>query len=383
MEFSYIPARGTPDLTSFMAKLKRLTDKRDKRGKRHELAFVLGGVVLAIMAGRWYASSIHRFIQNRLKWLRRVLGYRIAQAVSRAQLPRILDGVDWADLNEILMEYFGVWIEVQDQEWYALDGKTLRGVTGQQERVLLAVSHNGRRTVAQQPMHGPKESENTGARAMLAAAGLEKGKNTLDALHFNPQTTGQINQAGGWFVIQLKDNQPLLLEQLSQEAAEALPLGVLQTVDQAHGRLEIRQATFFKISHLAMDTRWAESGLATLIVMARRTTELATQKRSAEVSFYCANVAIDPADTATQQELFQAIRGHWGVEADNYIRDVTFQEDKVRTKRGNQAQVLASLRTVVIQLFREAGFVNFKAALETFADDPDQFEAFLVQYGFL
>jgi predicted transposase YbfD/YdcC len=383
MEFICVPVQGTPDLTSFMAKLKRLIDKRDNRGKRHALAFVLGGVVLAIMSGRWSASSIHRFILHRLKWLRRVLGYRVAQAVSRAQLPRILDGVDWADLNEILTEYFGVRIEVQDKEWYAVDGKTLRGVAGQQERVLLAVSHGGRRTVAQKPMRGPKESEITAARAMLAETGLEKGKNTLDALHFNPQTTGQINQAGGWFVIQLKDNQPLLLAQLSQEAAEALPLGVLQTVDQAHGRLEIRQGTFFKISHLEMDPRWAESGLATLIVMARRTTELATQKRSAEVSFYCTNVAVDPADIARQQELFQAIREHWGVEADNYIRDVSFQEDKVRTKHGNQAQVLASLRTVVIQLFREAGFGNFKAALETFADDPDQFEAFLVQYGFL
>jgi len=383
MEFIYIPVRGTPDLTSFVAKLKRLKDKRDKRGKRHELAFVLGGVVLAIMAGRSYASSIYRFIQHRLKWLRRVLGYRAAKAVSRAQLPRILDGVDWADLNEILVEYWGVRIEVQEQEWHALDGKTLRGVAGQQERVLLAVSHNGRRTVAQQPMHGPKESEITAARVLLAETGLEKGKNTLDALHFNPQTTGQINQAGGWFVIQLKDNQPLLLAQLSQEAAAATPLGFLKTVDQGHGRLEIRQAIFFQISQLALDMRWAESGLATLIVMARRTTNLATQQHSAEVSFYCANVAVDPADTALQQELFQAIRGHWGVEADNYIRDVSFQEDKVRTKYANQAQVLASLRTVVMQLFREAGFVNFKAALETFADNPDQFEAFLVQYGFL
>lgn len=123
--------------------------------------------------------------------------------------------------------------------------------------------------------------------------------------------------------------------------------------------------------------------MTTLIVLARRTTDLATQQRSAEVSFYCANVAVDPTDQATQQELFQAIRGHWGVEADNYLRDVSFQEDKVKTKHGNQAQVLASLRTLAIQLFREAGFVNFKAALETFADCPDQFETFLNQYGFL
>jgi predicted transposase YbfD/YdcC len=383
MEFIYVPVHDTPNLTSFVTKLKRLTDKRDNRGKRHELAFVVGGVVLAIMAGRSYASSIYRFIKNRLKWLCRVLGYGGAKAVSRAQLPRILDGVDWADLNELVEEHFGVRIEFQDKEWYAIDGKTLRGVAGQRERVLLAVSHTGRRTVAQQPMHGTKKSEITAVREMLAETGLETGNNTLDALHFNPTTTGQINQAGGQFVIQLKENQPQLLEQMSQEAAEASPLGLLQTVEKGHGRLEIRQGTFFKISHLQVDPRWAESGLATLIVMARRTTKLATQKRSVEVSFYCSNVSVDPADAVTQQELFQAIRGHWGVEANNYIRDVSFQEDKIRTKHGNQAQVLASLRTLAIQLFREADLNNFQAALETFADCPDQFEAFLVQYGFL
>ena len=101
MEFIYVPVQATPNLTSFVTKLKRLIDKRDNRGKRHELAFVLGGVVLAIMSGRSYASSIHRFMKNRLKWLCQVLGYRDAQAVSRAQLPRILDGVDWSALNRV------------------------------------------------------------------------------------------------------------------------------------------------------------------------------------------------------------------------------------------------------------------------------------------
>lgn len=383
MEYIYVPSQGTPNLTSFAAQLKRLTDKRDNRGKRHDLAFLLGSVVLAIMSGRAYVSSIHRFITNKLAWLGRVLNCRDAKPVSRAQLPRILAGVDWPALNDMVEAQFGVRIEVQGREWYAIDGKTLRGVAGQRERVLLAVSHTQRSTVAQQPIHGTKKSEITAVREMLAETGLEKSQVTLDALHFNPTTTAQINQAGGQYVIQLKQNQPHLLAQLSQEAAEAVPLGRLKTVDQAHGRLEIRQATFFKISQLEVDPRWAESGLATLIVMARRTTDLATQKRSAEVSFYCANVSLDPADEVGQQELFQAIRGHWGVEADNYIRDVSFLEDKVKTKHGNQAQVLASLRTLAIQLFRQAGFVNFKAALETFADCPDQFESFLIQYGFL
>jgi len=383
MEMISVPIQVTPNLTSFVAKLKRLMDKRDNRGKRHELAFVLGGVVLAIMSGRAYVSSIHRFITNRLAWLSRVLGYRQAKAVSRAQLPRILAGVDWSALNEVVAAQFGVEIEVQAQRWYAVDGKTLRGVAGQRERVLLAVSHSERRTVAQQPIHGTKKSEITAVRELLAQTGLEKGQTTMDALHFNPKTTRQINQAGGKFVSQLKANQPKLLAQMSQEAAAARPLGRLETVDQGHGRLEIRQATFFKINHLDLDPRWDQSGLTTLIVMARRTTDLASQKHSAEVSFYCTNAAVDPMDEITQQELFQAIRGHWGVEADNYLRDVSFQEDQVKTKHGNQAQVLASFRTVAIQLFRQAGFANFKAALETFADCPDLFETFLIQYGFL
>jgi len=383
MECKAIPVQITKNLTSFVAKLKKLKDQRDNRGKRHSLAFVLGGVVLAIMSGRSSASSIYRFIKNKLEWLKRVLGAEEGQAISRAQLPRILAGVDWNDLNDLIEEQFGVRIEGQEQGWVAVDGKTLRGVTGQKERLLLAVSHQGRQIVAQKPLTGSKKSEITAVRELLAETGLEKGQTTLDALHFNPTTLGQVNRNGGQVIVQLKENQPQLLAQLSQEATEAIPLVSLKTVEKGHGRLEIRQGTFFKISHLQLEPRWAESGLTTLMVMARRTTDLATQKRSAEVSFYCANVSLDPTDPVTPPTLFQAIRGHWGIEAGNYIRDVSFQEDKVKTKHGNQAQVLASFRTLAIQLFRQAGFVNFKEALETFADCPDLFETFLIQYGFL
>lgn len=370
-------------LTSFIAKLKRLLDPRDNRGKRHDLVFVLGGVVLAIMSGRSYVSSIHRFIQNRIKWLRRVLGMPQAIPISRAQLPRILAVVDWVALNGSLMVHFGFRIEQEDDHWYALDGKTLRGVPGQKERVLLAVSQTERQTVAQKPMHGSKASEITTVREMLAETGLEKRKVTLDALHFNPTTTRQIHQAGGVFIIQLKDNQPTLLAQMSQEAAEAVPLSTITTSEKGHGRLEIRQGTFFNIDHLALEPRWAESGLATLIVMARRTTELATQKASAEVSFYLSNAPLEKRDEPGPQELFTAIRQHWSIEADNYIRDVSFQEDQVKTKNSNQGQVLASLRTLAMRLFRKANIPNFRAALEDLSDNPERFEAFLRQFGFL
>jgi hypothetical protein len=82
MEYIYVPVQVTPNLTSFAAKLKRLTDQRDNRGKRHPLAFVLGGAVLAMMSGRSYTARIHGFIKHRLKGWCRGLGDEAVRAVS-------------------------------------------------------------------------------------------------------------------------------------------------------------------------------------------------------------------------------------------------------------------------------------------------------------
>jgi hypothetical protein len=42
----------SPEATvTFFAALQQLPDPRDKRGKRHDLAFVLCGVILALMVG--------------------------------------------------------------------------------------------------------------------------------------------------------------------------------------------------------------------------------------------------------------------------------------------------------------------------------------------
>ena len=170
---------------------------------------------------------------------------------------------------------------------------------------------------------------------------------------------------------------------MSQEAAEAIPLGTFKTTEKSHGRLEVRQATLFAISHLPLDPRWDQSGLATLIVVSRRTTQIAKQIFSADVSFYLSNAQVQPHDQPLQIELVTAIRQHWHVESDNYIRDVSFQEDRVKTKDTNQGHVLASLRTFAIRLLRQANSQNFRAALDDFNDDPLYFEAFLRQFGFL
>ena len=372
---------------SFIKALHSLTDPRDNRGKRINLAFTVDAVVLAIMSGRSKLSSIHRYIWNRAGWLWKVTKMPKARLISRAHLPRLVAIVPLDELNDIVEAHFGVRLEVNDDdEWVAIDSKTLRGTTSaddkQGERTLLAVTHTTRDILAQRPMSGPKTSEITAARELLRETGVEKGKVTLDALHMNPTTTAQINLAGGLYIIQVKDNQEELRKQCERLAAEDAPLDVIATVERGHGRHETRKGAFFDLEKIEFPERWSDSGLRTLIVMERQTVKTAQRKVSSEVSYYVSNQKVSPEQQSNvQSELFTAIRRHWGVESENWIRDVTFNEDNVKTKCAGQAHVMACLRTFVVQLFRKANLKNFQAALETFCDCPDKFEAFLCQTG--
>jgi predicted transposase YbfD/YdcC len=379
-------ANDAEKAVSFIKALHSLTDSRDNRGKRINLAFTVGAAVLAIISGRSKLSSIHRYIWHRADWLRKVTKMPTVRLISRAHLPRLLAIVPLDELNDIVEAHFGVRLAVNEQdEWTAIDSKTLRGTTSaadkQGERTLLAVTHTQRDILAQRPMSGPKSSEITAARELLRETGLEKGKITLDALHMNPTTTAQINLAGGTYIIQVKDNQAELRTQCEQLAAEDVRLGVIATTETGHGRHETRHGTFFDLEKIQFPERWSDSGLQTLVVMERRTIKTAQQKVSSEVSYYLSNQKISPEQFNLQVELFTAIRRHWGVESENWIRDVTFNEDKVKTKCADQAHVMACLRTFVVQLFRKANLKNFQAAIERFCDCPDQFEAFLYQTG--
>ena len=371
---------------SFIKALHSLADPRDNRGKRINLAFIVGAVVLAIMSGRSKPSSIHRYIWNRAGWLRKVTKMPGARLISRAHLPRLLGVVPLGELDDIVEAHFGVRLEVnENDEWVAIDSKTLRGTTNaddkQGERTLLAVTHTKRNILAQRPMSGPKASEITAARELLRETGLEKGKVTLDALHMNPTTTAQINLAGGIYIIQVKDNQEELRKQCERLAAEDDPLEVITTVEKGHGRHETRKGAFFDMEKIEFAERWSESGIRTLIVMERQTIKTAQRKVSSEVSYYVSNQEVSLEQSNVQSELFTAIRRHWGVESENWIRDVTFNEDNVKTKCADQAHVMACLRTFVVKLFRKADLKNFQAALVTFCDCPDKFAAFLCQTG--
>jgi len=375
-------------ITCFVDLLKNeLPEHRDNRGKRHPLAFVIAGFVLATLVGRQKLSSIHRFMRNRADWLYELMQIPKVKPISRAHLPRLLDGLNWSVLNELIERCFGVRIQSHEpQKWVAIDGKALRGTldAGDKQNLILAVVHDTREVVAQARQCGDKSSAIPVVRELLKDSGLENQKLSLDAHHFNPATTAQIHQTGGLYLTQAKENQAIFLQQCKMLHTQFLPLAETTGYEKAHGRVTTRRAQLFSLTSLTLDSRWKNSGLSTLIVVERETFESAKQKTSFETSYYVSNAELELDDIKPlADELTQAIRCHWGVESDNWIRDVTFNEDHIKTKAGNQAQIMALLRGLAIELIRKTSPKNFQAAIENFTDSVSTLESMLKQVKFL
>ncbi len=232
-------------------------------------------------------------------------------------------------------------------------------------------------------MQGSKASEIPVVRDLLKHSQLEARKVTLDAHHCNPTTTAQMHQAGGQYVIQVKENQPILLTQCQSLAATAVPLGSHDACDKGHGRLTTREGQCFDMRALSLAPRWSDSGIHTLVVMKRQTVTRATQKTTSETAYYMSNQALSSDPQAQAMALTGAIRQHWHVESDNWIRDVTLDEDHIKTKSSNQAQIMGCLRSLAMRLLRRFNVNNFQEALEDFADCPSRFEALLRRVKFL
>jgi hypothetical protein len=128
---------------------KELPDLRDNRGKRHSLTFIIVAFVLATLCGRQQLSGVHRFIINKIDWLREIMKMPDAQVISRAHLPRLLNKVNWIALDKIITLCFDVKIEksghvikpvqVLEQEESELSDKTLC----ESEKIVQTLSSNG------------------------------------------------------------------------------------------------------------------------------------------------------------------------------------------------------------------------------------------------
>ena len=358
-------------------------DGRDNRGKKHPIALVLTGLVLALCCGRdGKLSGLHRHIVNHFDALCATTQSKHKTAISRAQLPLLLAKINGVLFAELLFDWFGLTLDAETKRWFALDGKDLRGSIEpghtRGEACVSALAHDTQEVINQAYYTGSKESERPIVRQLLTDTGLYEQKLTLDALHLIPLTVNAIHLAKGVYVVGLKPNQEHLYRYCLCTGLVDKPIYErADTPRRGHGRLEERTYSCFGLNPLALALRWKDSGMATCIRVNRIRQKLDGTHRSEDISYFISNT--QPTTQTEADELFDAIRQHWRIEVMHYQRDVTLSEDALKTGNASVSRLMSSLRTLTISLLKRVKSKNMAAQIDNFADKFHTLIQFMTQ----
>jgi predicted transposase YbfD/YdcC len=239
-----------------------------------------------------------------------------------------------------------------------IDGKTLRGSRRKTKDGLCPALHlvsawagANHLTLGQVAVEG-KSNEITAIPKLLELLDLKGGIVSIDAIGCQKDIAQQIVEQGGDYVLQVKENQPILLQDIKacfDRAAETefedVTWDGCDTLEhKGHGREEERiYMVIYDPEGLRTKQEWQD--LKAIVQVYRR--RCVADKQSEEWHYYISSADCDARDLA------EAVRGHWSIENNlHWVLDVVFREDQCRTQDANAASNLALLRKIALSLLK-------------------------------
>ena len=355
--------------------LADVPDFRQAQGRRYELLPVLLLCCVAVMCGARSQAAIADWGANYgTRWLTR-LGIRRRRGPSQPTLHRIFKALDGALFEQCVTRWAEQVLascvrEPAALEALSIDGKSLRGSAGQgaaESHLLGAVSQRLGLVVAQLAVTD-KSHEAGKIESLLAALVLEGRVVTCDALHTHASIAQTILAGGGDYLLPVKDNQPLLRQDIALVFAHAERLSdtitEARTTDQHGGRIETRWLR----ASTALEGYLDWPGHAQVLELHRVVREKRTGKTRREVAHAITSLG---RERATARQLLDVWRAHWDIENRlHWVRDVSFDEDRSQVRAGHAPQVMATLRNIAISLLRVCGAANIAAACRRYAAQP-------------
>ncbi len=349
-----------------------IPDFRRKQGIRFPLPALLTMITLGVMSGHYAYRELSTFMRANAEELRELLGISREQMPSHVTIRTVFRNVDPDQLQSVFNQWCTETFGIEAGERAAIDGKALGSTVtnannSEQDFVMMvsAFVHNRQQVIGVGTFDNGKAGEGEAVRELLKTLKLEKAHLTLDALHCQKKTLGQINEEGNEYTVQLKKNCPKLFAQAEElsESDEAYSL------DEQHQRQKGREES--RIVHCfawtaPLDDGWQAAEIATLIVVDRRTYREGNWQENRH--FYLSNVANQSASVAAE-----IIRGHWSVENGlHWPKDVIQKEDEATISESNPAESLSLFKSMAINLYRQHGYRSVKNAIISLANKPKQ-----------
>ncbi|BCX82216.1 transposase [Methylomarinovum caldicuralii] len=328
-----------------------IPDPRQSSKVTYDLVEVLVVVVCAVICGADTLVEVELWAREKLDWLRRYMP--LPHGIpSHDTLGRILAMIDPEAFGSAFQRWAVSVVPALEGQVIAIDGKTSRRSRskGQDPLHLVSAFAAQYRLVVGQEAVADKSNEKTAIPALLETLALKGCVVTLDAMGTDPKIAKAIRDRGADYVLAVKDNQQGLAEsirdffQAFQDAPDKTPHQQCETVDKAHGRLEVRRCYVFdQLDGLDRPQRWPDLACFAVVESERTVAGKTTRERR----FYISSL---PADA---ERLASVVRQHWAVENPlHWCMDVVFNDDQVRLRTRHAAHNLALLKQMVLNLFR-------------------------------
>lgn len=341
-------------MTRILTHFQALRDPRKQSHIDHKLIDVIAIAILAVICGAEGWDDMHEFGLAKAAWLGSFL--ELAHGIPSADtFGRIFARLEPAAFRACFVAWTTALIETSGGKLIAIDGKTVRrSFDRAAEKSALHVVRawvRENRMVLGQVATDAKSNEITAIPALLDLLDIRGALVTTDAMGTQKAIAQKIVDKGADYLLALKGNQEKLHDEVVaffEPAGTLAMLGrrhtVVETVDDAHGRIERRRVfTSDKVECLSEATKWPKLSSITMVESERTVGGKTTLERRYYIS----------SKRASARVMSKLVRGHWSVENDcHWTLDVAFREDESRVRTGHAQENLALVRNIVLNMLK-------------------------------
>jgi predicted transposase YbfD/YdcC len=346
-----------PAPVCFLAHFAALSDPRQVAKVLYPLPEILLIVLCGTLAGADDFVELALWGRENLQFLRRFARF-VHGVPSHDTLCEVIAAID----PDAFRACFTAWVDslrAPAPEVIAIDGKTSRrsGARSRGREPLHTVSAwaTRQRLVIGQETVAAKSNEITAIPVLLQRLELQGALVTIDAMGTQREVAQTILDGGGDYVLALKANWPSTLK-ATQDLFDSPPAGPAgqthQTIDNSHGRIEIRRyrvccelGAFF--ARRGTRDSPAFPGVA-MVGMVQSQTER-DGKIERETRYYLCSTKLDAETFA------RVVRGHWGIENRlHWVLDVVFRDDLARLRTDHGPANMAVVRHMAVNLLSRA-----------------------------
>jgi predicted transposase YbfD/YdcC len=329
--------------------LSQVQDFRISRHKLYPLEEILFLIITSCICGSYTFEEIEDFGNSRLAWLRKYYPY--SEGIpSHDTINRVLSHLSPNLFNEVFMSWVKSMLGEKEPDVINIDGKALCGTAPRLKsskkliHEISAWANEASLVLGQTSVIG-KGNEISGILALLELLDIEDDIVTIDAIGCQTQIIETIIDKGAHYVIGIKANQKILLEETENAFNKIDIKDIDNQVDATGGRVHTRICKV--IHHLETFIPQAAKfkNAKSVILIESTRFDKTTQKNTIEKRYYLSDLDLNA------KYFNQVIRSHWDIENKlHWHLDVTMHEDKDRKRAKNLASNFSLIRKFALNI---------------------------------